>query len=56
MTTVTINHRQIKLTIEQKAALLSVFDIHETGHLACTSGDFDSQDAYAVHQNWHPAP
>lgn len=50
MTTATINGNRVALTIEQKARLLEVIDIHEPGLLAVRSAS-DPRVAYAVYHD-----
>jgi hypothetical protein len=47
MTTATVNGKRITMTIEEKARLLTVIDIHEEGHMAVTSGSVPT-DAYVL--------
>lgn len=47
MTTATIGGIRYQMSKEMKARLLTVFDIHEAGHLACTSGS-DPNTAYVL--------
>jgi hypothetical protein len=53
MTQMTINGKRVTLTVEEKAQRLQVFDIHEEGRLAVTSGSTPT-DAYVVrHDGQH---
>jgi aerobic-type carbon monoxide dehydrogenase small subunit (CoxS/CutS family) len=53
MTQMTINGKRVSLSVEAKAALLTVFSIHEEGRLAVTSGSTPT-DAYVVrHDGQH---
>jgi len=53
MTTMTLNGKRVTLTVSEKAKLLTVFDIHEEGRLAVTSGSREN-DAYVVrHDGQH---
>lgn len=51
MTTITLeNGKRVKLSIEEKARALRVFDIGEEGHLAVESGS-KPDTLYVVHHN-----
>lgn len=50
MTTATINRKRVTLSIEDKARLLQVIDIHEDGVLAVRSNS-DPRIAYAVYHD-----
>jgi hypothetical protein len=52
MTKTTVNGKRVVMTIEEKAALLQVFDIGEEGRLAVTSGS-DPNRAYVVRHDGH---
>ncbi len=53
MTQMTLNGKRVTLTVSEKAKLLTVFDIHEAGRLAVTSGSREN-DAYVVrHDGQH---
>lgn len=52
MTTATISKKRVTMTIEQKARLLQVIDIHEAGVLAVRSNS-DPRIAYAVYHDGH---
>ena len=52
MTTINLNGKRVVMSIEQKARLLTVFDIHEEGRLAVTSGS-DPNSAYVVRHDGH---
>lgn len=50
MTTATLHGKRITLTIEQKARLLQVIDVHEPGVLAVRSAN-DPRLVYAVYHD-----
>ena len=49
-TTMILNQKRVSLSIEEKARLLTVFDINEPGRLAVTSGS-KPNTAYVVHHD-----
>lgn len=49
-TSMMINNKRVAMSVEQKARLLTVIDIHEAGAFAVTSGS-NPDDAYVVRHN-----
>jgi len=51
MTTATINHKKVSMTIEQKARLLAVFALPDEGNALAVQSGTCPDSAYVVHHD-----